>query len=64
MFLARIVDCSETTVLARMFGNKNSFSCHVDFIMNQICRFCVDYEKETRQEPYRGQPQASHGISM
>ena len=32
----------------RMFGNKNSFSCHVDFIVNQICRFPRTMKKEPR----------------
>ena len=54
MFLARIAECLEITVLARiaesqnlrMFRNKNSFSCHVDFIVNQICRFASTMEKK------------------
>ena len=30
----------------RMFRNKNSFSCHVDSVVNQICRFASTMEKK------------------
>ena len=32
----------------RMFGNRNNFSCHVDFIVNQICRFASTTKKKPR----------------
>ena len=49
--------CLEITVLEscdrRMFGNKNSFSCQSNFV------FCCH---KIHPRPYRGLPQASHGI--
>ena len=48
----------EITVLEsrdrRMFGNKNTFSCQSNFA------FCGD---KIQPKPYRGLPQASHGIT-
>ena len=39
----------------KMFGNKNSFSCQSNFA------FCCD---KIHPKPYRGLPQASHGITV
>ena len=51
--------CLEITALEshdhRMFGNKNSFSCQSNF------GFCCD---KIHPKPYRGLPQASHGIIL
>ena len=43
-----------------MFGQKNSFSCHVNFIVNQIWRFARTMKKKPRPngKPYRDVPQA------
>ena len=47
--LGRIAECLEFTVLARIaecLEIKNSFSCFVDFIVNQICRFTSTMKKK------------------
>ena len=49
MFLTTIAEFLEITVFPRIqenVWNKNSFSCHVDFIVNQICRFASTAKKK------------------
>ena len=41
--------CQNRRLNRRMFGNKNSFRCHVDFIVNQSCCFEAMMKREPGQ---------------
>ena len=53
--------CLEITVLARIAESRECLEIKIASPVNQICRFAAT--KSTRK-PYRGLPQASHGIIL